>query len=216
MNDAEFLNAAPIPGPAYRIVTRRLVLRCWEPQDAPALKAAIDASRDHLAPWMPWARGEPADLQATIALIRAWRGKFDLGQDFVYGIFSREDGRVIGSTGLHTRVGSDAREIGYWIHVDHIGHGYATEAAAALTRAGFEIDHVQRIDIRVAVGNERSANVPRKLAYTHEATLRRRDPAPDGTPRDMMLWTVLADEYPGSPAASTDIEAYDAAGRRIL
>lgn len=216
MNDAEFLNAAPVPGPAYRIVTRRLVLRCWHPQDAPALKAAVDASREHLAPWMPRARGEPADLQATIALIRAWRGKFDLGQDFVYGIFSREDGRVIGSTGLHTRAGSDTREIGYWIHIDHIGRGYATEAAAALTLVGFEIDRVSRIDIRVAVGNARSANVPRKLAYTHEATLRRRDPAPDGTLRDMMLWTLLADEYPGSPAASADIEACDAAGRRIL
>ncbi len=216
MNEAEFVAAAPVPGPAYRIVTRRLVLRCWAPEDAPALKAAVDASREHLAPWLAWARGEPADLQATIALLRVWRGKFDLGQDFVYGIFSRDERRVIGSIGLHTRVGSQAREIGYWIHVDHIGCGYATEAAAALTRVGFEIDHVQRIDIRVAVGNERSANVPRKLAYTREATLRRRDPAPDGALRDVMLWTLLADEYPGSPAAAADIAAYDAAGRRIL
>ncbi len=216
MNDTDFLDIAPVPGPAYRIVTRRLVLRCWQPQDAPALKAAIDISREHLAPWMPWARGDPADLQATIALLRAWRARFDLGQDFVYGIFNRDEAQVIGSTGLHARVGSDAREIGYWVHVDHIGRGYATEAAAALTRVGFEIDRVSRIDIRVAVGNERSANVPRKLAYTREATLRRRDPAPDGALRDMMLWTMLADEYPGSPAASADIEAYDAAGRRIL
>ncbi|MGQ9815431.1 MAG: GNAT family N-acetyltransferase [Candidatus Roseilinea sp.] len=52
---------------------------------------------------------------------------------------------LLGATG---RAGANAREIGYWIHVDHIGHGYATEAVAALTRAGFEIDHVQRIDIR--------------------------------------------------------------------
>jgi len=39
------------PGPAYRIHTSRLVLRCWHPQDAPLLKAAIDTNLEHLRPW---------------------------------------------------------------------------------------------------------------------------------------------------------------------
>ena len=46
-------------GPAYRIHTQRLVLRCWQPTDAPLLKAAIDASLEHLRPWLPWAQHEP-------------------------------------------------------------------------------------------------------------------------------------------------------------
>ena len=205
-----------LPGPAYRIVTRRLVLRCWEPRDAPLLKAAVDASLDHLLPWMPWAREEPTDLQTKIKLLRSFRGKFDLGQDFLYGIFNRDETHVVGGTGLHTRSDQDSREIGYWIHVDHIGQGYATETAAALTKVAFEVEHVRRVDIRVVVGNQRSANVPRKLGYTHEATLRQRDTDRDGAPRDMMLWTLLAHEYPGSPSPSAEIEVYDAAGRRIL
>ncbi|MCS7061041.1 MAG: GNAT family protein [Anaerolineae bacterium] len=206
----------PVPGPAYRILTPRLVLRCWEPRDAPALKAAVDASLAHLAPWLAWARNEPTSVQDKIDLLRTWRGQFDLDRDFVYGIFGPDERWVIGSSGLHTRVGAHAREIAYWIRVEQIGRGYATEATAALTRVGFEIEHLTRIDIRVAVDNERSANVPRKLGYTHEATLRRRDPTPHGTLRDVMLWTMLADEYPASPAATLPIEAYDAAGRRIL
>jgi hypothetical protein len=40
-------------GPAYRIHTHRLVLRCWQPTDAPLLKAAIDVNLEHLRPWMP-------------------------------------------------------------------------------------------------------------------------------------------------------------------
>jgi RimJ/RimL family protein N-acetyltransferase len=60
-----------IPGPAYRVRTRRLVLRCWEPADAEALNAAIDASLEHLRPWMPWANDEPADLQARIERLRS-------------------------------------------------------------------------------------------------------------------------------------------------
>ena len=69
-------------GPAYRIHTRRLVLRCWQPTDAPLLKAAIDASLEHLRPWMLWAQHEPTDLYRTIEHLRRCRGEFDLGQDF--------------------------------------------------------------------------------------------------------------------------------------
>ena len=33
--------------------------------------AAKNASKEHLLPWMPWAQGEPSDLAANLALIRA-------------------------------------------------------------------------------------------------------------------------------------------------
>ena len=52
--------------PPYRIETERLVLRCWDPRDAPLLKDAIDSSLDHLRPWMPWAREEPKPLEETL------------------------------------------------------------------------------------------------------------------------------------------------------
>ena len=45
-----------IPGPAYRILTPRLCIHCWQPQDVAQLKAAVDTSREHLIPWMPWAQ----------------------------------------------------------------------------------------------------------------------------------------------------------------
>ena len=41
------------PPAPYRIETGRLVLRCYEPDDAPLLKEAVDASIEHLLPWMP-------------------------------------------------------------------------------------------------------------------------------------------------------------------
>ncbi len=203
-----------IPGPAYRIVTARLVIRCWQPADASLLKAAIDASIEHLLPWMPWAANEPTDIETKIALIRRFRGQFDLGQDFVYGIFDREETQVLGGTGLHTRLGADAREIGYWVRADRINRGIATETAGALTRVAFEIDRLDRVEIHCDADNVRSAAVPRKLGYTHEATLRRRRVA--GKVRDTMVWTLLADDYAGSSAASVPIEAFDAIGRRLL
>lgn len=201
-------------GPAYRVVTPRLVIRCWNPADAGLLKAAVDVSIEHLRPWMPWAANEPTDLDTKIALLRRFRGKFDLGEDFVYGIFSRDETEVLGGTGLHTRRGSDGREIGYWVRADRLNQGIATETAAALTRVAFEIDRLDWVEIHCDVANVRSAAVPRKLGFTHEATLRRRRFG--DRLRDTMVWTLLADEYPTSPAARVPIEAYDAAGRQIF
>ncbi len=203
-------------GPAYRIHTRCLVLRCWHPADAPLLQAAIAANLEHLRPWLPWAQHEPEALQAKIERLRQYRGAFDLGQDFVYGLFNREETEVLGSSGLHTRVGAGAREIGYWVHKDVLNRGLATEATAGLTQVAFAVDHVARVEIHCDPANVRSLAVPRKLGFCHEATLRHRARTPDGRPRDTMIWTLLAHEYPTSPAAAADIEAFDVMGRRLL
>ena len=61
----------PVPGPAYRIQTPRLVIRCWDPKDAPLLKQAVDDNIDHLLPWMSWARQEPEPLQAKVERLRS-------------------------------------------------------------------------------------------------------------------------------------------------
>ncbi|HEU0079168.1 MAG TPA: GNAT family protein [Longimicrobiaceae bacterium] len=203
------------PGPAYRVHTPRLVIRCWDPRDATLLSAAVEASLEHLRGWMPWAAAEPKELDARIEDLRRFRGNFDLGVDFMYGIFDHAEARVLGGTGLHTHAG-ERREIGYWIHADHVGRGLATEAAAALTRVAFQVERVRRLEIRCDPRNTRSWAIPAKLGFRHEATLRGDVVAPDGGPRDTMVWGLLADEFPGSPAHEAVVEAFDAAGRRIL
>lgn len=203
-----------IPGPAYRVLTPRLCVRCWHPEDAPLLKAAVDVSRAHLSPWMPWAQ-ERTTLQMQIDRLRRVRAEFDLGKDFVYAVFSRDESQVLGSSGLHTRLGDRAREIGYWIHVDHIGQGYATEASAALTKVAFLVDGVDRVEIHCDPANAASAAIPRKLGYIHEATLRRRSHWSDGKVEDSMVWSLFADMFPKSPAAQLEIQTFDAAGREI-
>jgi len=203
-------------GPVYRIQTLRLVLRCWDPKDAPMLKAAVDTSLDHLRPWMPWAGTEATDLATQAGLLRRFRGEFDLEQDFVYGIFNADETLVVGGCGLHTRAGPKAREIGYWIRAGHTSQGLATEAAAALTRVAFEVDEVSRVEIHCDPENVRSAAVARKLGFVHEATLRNRARTAEGKLRDTMIWTLFSDEYPASPAASAEIEAFDVLGGKLL
>ena len=203
--------------PPYRIETERLVVRCWEPRDAPLLKEAIDESLEHLKPWMDWAHREPQPLDEKIELLRTFRGSFDLGTDFVYGIFSRDESRVVGGSGLHRRENDRSLEIGYWLRTSETGKGYMTETVSVLTQAAFAWCGVERVDIRVAPANEASLKVARRLGYVEEAVLRRRQaPLTEGAPRgDVVVFSMLAEELADSPAREAAFAAYDAAGRPL-
>ena len=203
-----------LTGPAYRIETSRLVIRCYNPADAPLLHAAVEASREHLKPWMPWAHQDQA-LQDHVELLRTFRGQFDLGEDFIYGIFNADESRLLGGSGLHTRRGAHIREIGYWVRVEDIRRGFASETAAALVKVAFEIDRVQRVEIRVDPDNAASAAIPARLGFTREGNLRAQSVFLD-QPRDTEVWSLLADEYPSSPASEAAIRAYDVLGRSLL
>ncbi len=204
-----------ITRPAYRIETHRLVIRCWDPKDAALIQEAAAASKEHLLPFMPWAANEPQTVEQKVELTRRFRGLFDRGEDYVYGIFNKDETRALGGTGLHTRLSGNALEIGYWLHKDFINQGYITEAAAALTKVAFELYHVDRMEIHCSVANLASAAVPRKLGYIHEATRRRLGYA-HGSTSDSMIWTLFADEYPNTPSASAVIRAFDVAGNSLL
>jgi RimJ/RimL family protein N-acetyltransferase len=206
-----------VNSPPYRIVTERMVVRCYDPGDARLLKESVDSSLDELRPWMPWALNEPQTLEEKVELLRRFRGQFDLGETFVYGLFSSDESELVGGSGLHTRVGPGALEIGYWIRSSQAGQGLATEASAALTRAGFELCGADRIEIHVEPANEPSLRIPLKLGFREEARLRRRlYAAPGGEPRDALIFSLFRTDYPGTPAASAQIEAYDALGARVL
>jgi RimJ/RimL family protein N-acetyltransferase len=134
----------------------------------------------------------------------------------VYGIFSSDEAEAVGGTGLHTRLGAGALEIGYWIRESRVGAGLATEATAALTRIAFELCGVDRVEIRVDPTNEASVGVPRKLRFPEEALLRRRLPAGEGEePRDAIIFTLFRAEFSGTPASSAEFRAFDALGAQV-
>ena len=203
-------------GPAYRIESKRLVIRCYDPKDAPLLQKSIQESVEHLRPWLPWVKTEPEELNIKIERLRMFRARFDLSENYIYGVFDPKETELIGGTGLHPRVGSNAFEIGYWVNVNHINKGYATEFSAALTKVAFEIENVNRVEIHCDPGNISSAAIPKKLGYVYEATLRGRTETINGTPSDSMIWSMVREEYLKSPAVNAKILAYDVVGKLII
>lgn len=201
--------------PPYRLVTERLVIRCWEPSDAPALKDAVDSSLEHLRRWMPWAWDDPQPLDEKVNLLRTFRGNFDIGTDFVYSVWDRDEQELLGGSGLHPRVGQDALEIGYWVRASSVGKRVGTEFAGVLTRVALEICEVDRVEIRVEPGNRPSEAIPVRLGYTREAVLRRRLPWRDEQPHDAVVYSMFAHESAPALAALPTFDAWDAAGRPI-
>lgn len=203
------------PPAPYRIETERLVVRCYEPRDAPLTKDAIDSSLEELRPWMTWAELEPQTLDEKTELLRGFRSAFDAGDNFIMGIFSADESEQVGGSGLHPRLEPGALEIGYFVRSSATRQGFCTESTAALTRVGFEICGADRIEIRIEPGNEASFGVPRKLGFVEEATLRRRLPGHAGGPmRDVTIFSMFREDF--DPAIAPGLRAFDAAGRQLI
>jgi ribosomal-protein-serine acetyltransferase len=176
--------------PPPQILTDRLMLRPWGLEDADVLDAAITASLEHLRPWMPWIADEPLDREKRLEVLRRFRDEWQAGEAFHFGMF--RDGEAVGGTGLHRRIGPGGIEIGYWVHVDHVGQGIATEAAGALTTLAFELAEVERVEIHHDVANPASGRVPAKLGYT---MIEEREvaPAAPGETGRQLIWELRRD-----------------------
>lgn len=203
-------------GPAYRIVTENLELRCLEPADATQLCDVIAENVQHLRPWIEWAREGPRTLDSTVEVVRRMRGRFDLGESFAYAISRRDGGPMIGGCALAPMLGEASASIGYWLARASTGQGLASEAAAALVRVAFEIESVELIEISCVPDNVRSAGVAERLGFHADGTQRKRLRSEDGVREDRSSWSMLREEYPRAPAARVSITAYDAIGRTLI
>lgn len=200
---------------AYRLLTERLELRCYEPEDAEELMEVSARNKDHLARFLSWGLDEPQTIDEKLELIRMWRGQCETERNFVYRVQRREDPRLIGGTGLHPRPSADGMEIGYWMDQDEGRQGFATELTAALTRFTLEVQGATRVVIKCLPENEASSRIPEKLGFHKDGLLRRDMHWPDEKNRDVVVWTLLPEELPGSPAASAVYEAFDDLGRPL-
>jgi ribosomal-protein-serine acetyltransferase len=149
--------------PPERIEAGDLVLRRWRRDDAEALATAVAESIDHLRPWMPWVANEPLSLVDRRALLDRWSQAWDDRTELNYGLFTA--GRVVGSCGLMRRIGPGGWEIGYWVHVDYTGRGYATVAGERLTDVAFRLRGTTHVEIHHDTANVASGRVPAKLGF---------------------------------------------------
>ena len=159
---------APVPTTVESVdpvlVTERLLARPWTVEEAD-LAAAYDVyARPEVAQWIG-APMEPAEIKIRI---ERWAQPID---DPTYGVWAVEElarpGRPIGSVLLRPLPPDEEDvEVGWHLHPEMWGRGYATEIGRAAARRAFEtgIDEVFAI---VRPGNERSSQVARRLGMEY-------------------------------------------------
>lgn len=144
---------------------------------------------------MPWVKEWDQPDQGAI-FVRRCQAKWAAREDLNFGLWNRATGAYLGGSGLHRIVWSvPSFEVGYWIRTRSESLGFITEASALLATFAFESLHAQRVRIRCDATNIRSAAVPRRLGFTHEATLRNECRRGDGTLRDTFEFGLTPDDF---------------------
>ena len=156
----------PLPplSPPTEIDAGPVLLRPWRVDDVEPMAAAVAESIEELRPFMPWAAAEPLSYEDRARLIEESARQWARGESFAYGMFA--DGLMVGSTGLHLRVGPGGLEIGYWVRTSWAGRGIATATTRALTTAVFTLPGIDRVEIEHDLANVASRRVPEKLGFT--------------------------------------------------
>lgn len=192
MSAARHQSLIPVPG---EIRSDRLLLRPLQEGDAGQVFAAIEESREHLAPWLSW----PPSIQHlddARDLCLRWAARWTLRDDLGLGMFSLPDGRFLGATGMHDpNWALRSFEIGYWLRPSAVGAGYVTEAVQLQTVMAFETLEARRVEIRCDPNNLQSRRVPERLGYLLEGHLRDAWLDPLGNVRDTLIFAATRADY---------------------
>ncbi len=167
------------------------MLTLVKPEDlAPeALLEAVLESAADLARWAEW-----YTPQYGLANARSWmESQADLrtaGAEHNYAIID-DDGRFLGGVGINQiNVANRFANLGYWVRSSATGRGVAAEAARTLAAWAFAETDLERLEIVVAVGNQRSQRAAEKTGAVREGMLRSRLIF-RGRPHDAVMYSII-------------------------
>lgn len=123
---------------------------------------------------------------------------FERGEGIVWAITRRTDHSLCGAINLLIDSAHQIAEIGYWIGLPYWGQGYATEAAHAAIRYGFETLQLHRIYATHLARNPASGRVMQKAGMRYEGRLREHF-FKWGVHEDLLYYGILRAEW--SPPA---------------
>jgi RimJ/RimL family protein N-acetyltransferase len=147
---------------SVQLVTERLVLRPWAIDDA---EAALGAYGDaDVARWLAPAMDKVGDVAAMRLVLQQWVAEDSrmLTPAGRWAVELRQGGRLIGGATLLPLPPDDEYEMGWQLHPDAWGHGYATETGLALARWAFE-QGIEQVIAVVRPANTRAAAMVRRI-----------------------------------------------------
>jgi RimJ/RimL family protein N-acetyltransferase len=188
----------PMLRPSFPLHTERLLLRPFQEDDLEALYAM--QSRADVTRYLYWGPRSADEAQNMLERLMRMTAIDDDSSALRLAALlpSSDPGMLIGDFSLQ-RVSREHNqgEIGFIVHPDHHGQGYATEAATLLLRLGFEELGLHRIVGRCDARNAASARLMERLGMRREAHLRENEFV-KGEWCDELIYAMLAGEWAAS------------------
>jgi RimJ/RimL family protein N-acetyltransferase len=177
--------------PEYPIWTPRLAIRPWRPDDA----ATYHALRGDPSV-VRYLYGEPLTRDGAAAKLAELRSRIAApGESVNLAVELRGSAVVVGDVGLcWTSDVHRQAEIWYAFLPAHHGHGYATEAAAAMVDLAFSGLEAHRVSAQIDARNAASAALLERLGMRRQAHLVENEFV-KGEWTDEVIYAVLAREW---------------------
>lgn len=131
---------------------------------------AVEENRNFLSKWLLL----PTELKTqedSVEFIRAVLKDSKEKGDYVFVIWYRKQFSGLISLKENDFLNKRA-EIGYWLTEKMTGKGIVTKSVKVLSKYLFMLMDVNRIEIRCAVGNSESSDIPKRLGFTFEGVER--------------------------------------------
>jgi RimJ/RimL family protein N-acetyltransferase len=176
-----------------KIETERLILREFHKSDLDSVYEYI--SDPQASMYMTWQdRMTKKDTARFIQMSISYHEKKPR-KNYELAITFKGEKQLIGGCGIRVQsIHHKKADIGYIINRKYWGHGYATEAAWALVRFGFDKLMLHRIFATCDVKNSASIRVLEKIGMTREG-LFREDFFIHGRWRSSYMYSILQKEY---------------------
>ena len=169
-----------------------LALAPLEPWQADEFAAFVDAERDFLEPWLPFAVFIK-DADSSARFLQRYADNTALDGYRIWCL--RQDGTMVGGTLFKE---FDPKhgvcEVGVWLAEDAQGKGAVTRAVTAMLDWAVGVRGIRRVEWRCAPENTASRNVAQRLGMTLEGRLREAF-VHDGRQQDMEIWALLGPEW---------------------
>ena len=168
-----------------------LYLRQAAVSDAPALYYLINRHRTYLREWLPFIdySKSAADTKAYLRMVTDSK---NISEDVYVIMFEESVGGIIGFKGIDYI--NRKLEIGYWLSGDLQGKGIMQRSCRALVQYAFSEMQMNRVQIKVGVGNSKSSRIPQKLGFKLEGVQRDGEYL-NGRFHDLEIYSMLQREW---------------------
>lgn len=168
-----------------------LYLRLATVDDAPFLYHLINTHRAYLREWLPFIDYSMSVLD-TKAYLRAVTDSKNIAEEVYVILYQKSIAGIIGFKGIdHV---NRKTEIGYWLSATLQGQGIMRRSCKAMLRHAFEEMGMNRVQIKVGIGNTKSSRIPQALNFKSEGVQRDGEYL-NGHFHDLEIYSLLLREW---------------------